>query len=273
MVTEADRACEALIRELLREARPDDAFLGEEESEEAGTLRGPLGRRPDRRHRQLPLRPPAVRRLDRRRAATARSWPGSSSTPPPAPSTSAHVGRRRRRPWRPGTASRSAYAPRRRCPSAWWPPASATTRRQREIQARALVRLLPRVRDIRRLGSCALDLCHVAEGVGRRLRRGGREPLGPRRRRRWSPGPPAPGPSSPPGAGGRDLLRVRPVTRVRRVPRGGPPGGVPGSAGPGFRGNSGPVTDVHATRRGTVCAITSGWCTIWRRRRGQRRTC
>jgi myo-inositol-1(or 4)-monophosphatase len=35
---------------------------------------------------------------------------------------------------------------------------------QREVQARALVRLLPRIRDIRRFGSCALDLCGVAEG-------------------------------------------------------------------------------------------------------------
>jgi myo-inositol-1(or 4)-monophosphatase len=35
----------------------------------------------------------------------------------------------------------------------------------RELQARALVRLLPRVRDIRRLGACSLDLCHVAEGL------------------------------------------------------------------------------------------------------------
>ena len=35
----------------------------------------------------------------------------------------------------------------------------------RGLQARALVGLIPRVRDIRRLGSCALDLCHVAEGT------------------------------------------------------------------------------------------------------------
>lgn len=35
---------------------------------------------------------------------------------------------------------------------------------QREVQARALVRLLPRIRDIRRFGSCALDLCGVAQG-------------------------------------------------------------------------------------------------------------
>jgi myo-inositol-1(or 4)-monophosphatase len=37
--------------------------------------------------------------------------------------------------------------------------------RLRELQARALVHMVPRVRDIRRLGSCALDLCHVAEGT------------------------------------------------------------------------------------------------------------
>jgi len=37
--------------------------------------------------------------------------------------------------------------------------------RLRELQAQALVHLVPRVRDIRRLGSCALDLCHVAEGT------------------------------------------------------------------------------------------------------------
>jgi myo-inositol-1(or 4)-monophosphatase len=36
--------------------------------------------------------------------------------------------------------------------------------RQREIQAAALLHLLPRIRDIRRLGSCALDLCGVAQG-------------------------------------------------------------------------------------------------------------
>jgi len=34
----------------------------------------------------------------------------------------------------------------------------------REQQAQGLVRLLPQVRDIRRHGSCALELCHLAEG-------------------------------------------------------------------------------------------------------------
>ena len=35
----------------------------------------------------------------------------------------------------------------------------------RALQAAAVARLLPQIRDIRRMGSCALDLCHVAEGV------------------------------------------------------------------------------------------------------------
>ena len=37
--------------------------------------------------------------------------------------------------------------------------------RVRTVQAAAVARLLPVVRDIRRLGSAALDLCHVAEGA------------------------------------------------------------------------------------------------------------
>ena len=35
----------------------------------------------------------------------------------------------------------------------------------RQQQATALARLITEVRDVRRLGSCALDLCHVAEGA------------------------------------------------------------------------------------------------------------
>jgi myo-inositol-1(or 4)-monophosphatase len=35
----------------------------------------------------------------------------------------------------------------------------------REVQARAAAALLPQVRDIRRIGSCALDICAVAQGA------------------------------------------------------------------------------------------------------------
>ena len=37
-------------------------------------------------------------------------------------------------------------------------------RRIRTLQAEAVTRLLPQVRDVRRLGSCSLDLCLVADG-------------------------------------------------------------------------------------------------------------
>ena len=39
-------------------------------------------------------------------------------------------------------------------------------REVREHQAGCVAALLPEVRDIRRMGSCALDLCHVADGSG-----------------------------------------------------------------------------------------------------------
>lgn len=35
---------------------------------------------------------------------------------------------------------------------------------KRKIQAAAIARLLPHIRDLRRLGACAVDICHVASG-------------------------------------------------------------------------------------------------------------
>ena len=45
-----------------------------------------------------------------------------------------------------------------------WAPVSATRRQRRTTQAALLARLLPVVRDVRRIGSAALDLCMVAAG-------------------------------------------------------------------------------------------------------------
>ena len=47
-------------------------------------------------------------------------------------------------------------------------------------EAASVARLLPRIRDIRRLGSCALDICSVADGHLDGLRGGGGPHLGPR---------------------------------------------------------------------------------------------
>lgn len=88
----------------------------------------------------------------------------------------------------------------------------------REHQATCVAALLPRVRDIRRLGSCALDLCHVADGSADAYVEAGPQPWD------WSAG----------GlvlreAGGRfELLEGPPVvpgTSVSRVVTGAPEAG------------------------------------------------
>ena len=71
VVTAVDTACEELIVGRLLAARPDDGVLGEEGSSRTGVQRGPLGRRPDRRDGQLPLRLPGLRGVDRGRGRRA----------------------------------------------------------------------------------------------------------------------------------------------------------------------------------------------------------
>ena len=70
LVTEVDRACEALIVAAIRRERPGDDILAEEGGahEDAGA-RVALGDRPARRHRQLRARLSVLLRLDRRRAS------------------------------------------------------------------------------------------------------------------------------------------------------------------------------------------------------------
>ena len=154
-------------------------------------------------------RRPARRRLPRRGGRRPGSAPAAcagSSTRSTAPSTSSTAfpqyavsiaaewqrrDRRRRRRRRPvgsrvrrGPRPRSdarrrtppGRGPRRRCASGWSSPASATSATCGSTRPRQSQRLLPEVRDIRRMGSSALDLCQVAEGTRRRLRRGGLQP-------------------------------------------------------------------------------------------------
>ena len=58
---------------------------------------------------------------------------------------------------------------------------------RRATQGALIARLLPRIRDIRRYGSAALDLCAVGGRLPRRLLRGGRPAVGRRRRRPGRP--------------------------------------------------------------------------------------
>lgn len=162
VVTEADRACEALVRELLRKARPDDAILGEEESEEAGTsgvrwVVDPIDGTVNFLY-GLPQYAVSIAAEVDGEAVAGVVLNAATGT-----EFVAHV-----------TDDGRAVATRDGEPIGVRAPAPLSQRlvatgfsydaSLREVQARALVRLLPRVRDIRRLGSCALDLCHVAEG-------------------------------------------------------------------------------------------------------------
>ena len=58
----------------------------------------------------------------------------------------------------------SAARPAFRLPRPWWQPGSATRRRAGQVQGEVVAAVLPRVRDIRRGGSCAVDLCSLAAG-------------------------------------------------------------------------------------------------------------
>jgi len=162
VVTEADRASEELVRRLLRERRPDDGFLGEEESEEAGTsgvrwVIDPIDGTVNFLY-GLPQYAVSIAAEWRGEvvagvvvnAATGVEYVAHVSSGGTAEAT---------RDGRPIGVRGTAPLSQRLVATGFSYDASL-----RELQAQALVRLLPRVRDIRRLGSCALDLCHVAEG-------------------------------------------------------------------------------------------------------------
>ena len=160
VVTAADRACEELIRERLLGARPGDGFVGEEGADvavhvrrDAGSWTRSTGRSTTSTgSRTTPSRSP--------RCAETGLWPASYATPPRRWSTP--------RCWAGAPPATTAPLRVRSTP----PLAQALIgtgfgyeTRARARQARAAARMLPQVRDIRRQGSCALDLCAVAAGT------------------------------------------------------------------------------------------------------------
>ncbi|MFC4784750.1 inositol monophosphatase family protein [Nocardioides sp. MAHUQ-72] len=162
VVTEADRACEALLRKLLREARPDDGFFGEEESEEPGTsgVRWVIDPIDGTVNFLYGLPQYAVSIAAERDGEVVAGVVLNAAT---GTEYVAHLDADGV-----GTATRDGRPIGVRAPAPLSQRLVATgfhyDAELRGIQARAMVHLLPRVRDIRRLGSCALDLCHVAEG-------------------------------------------------------------------------------------------------------------
>ncbi len=158
VVTEADRRCEELIRTRLLGARPDDGFVGEEGADVPsrsgvtwivdpidGTVNYLYG---------LPNYAISIAA-----ARAGRVVAGVVRSPVPGTEYAALLGG--------GATCDGVPVEVRGTPpleesliSTGFSYEAAT----RRLQAQAVARMLPRVRDVRRMGSCALDLCAVAAG-------------------------------------------------------------------------------------------------------------
>ncbi len=159
VVTAADRASEELIRARILAARPDDAFLGEEGDDVAGTsgvrwIADPIDGTVNFLY-GLPAYAVSI-------AAEVDGEVVAGVVVDVARQVvyAGHVG---------GAATRDGVPIAVRGPAPLAHRLVATgfsyVREVRAVQAAAVARLLPEVRDIRRGGSCALDLCGVASGT------------------------------------------------------------------------------------------------------------
>jgi myo-inositol-1(or 4)-monophosphatase len=163
VVTEADRAAEALIRDQIGAVRPDDAFMGEEGDDVAGTsgvrwVIDPIDGTVNFLY-GLPQHAVSIAAEVDGTVVAGVVLNIATGTEYTAyvDEAGAVQSRRDDRPIR----VRDDVPLGLRLVSTGF----GYDARLRELQAQALVRLIPRIRDIRRLGSCALDLCHVAEGA------------------------------------------------------------------------------------------------------------
>ena len=168
IVTEADRASELLIRELLTAARPDDGILGEEGDDLIGSsgvrwLVDPI----DGTVNFLYGLPQYAVSIAAERdgvvvagvvlnVASGAEYVGHAADDPAEGGAAASV----TRDGEPIAVRETVPLSLRLLVTGFNYDTSI-----RELQAAALARLIGKVRDVRRLGSCALDLCHVAEGA------------------------------------------------------------------------------------------------------------
>lgn len=163
VVTQADRDSEELIRRTLRAARPDDAFLGEEGDDEPGTsgvrwVIDPIDGTVNFLY-GLPQYAVSI-------AAEVDGTAVAGVVLNVATGTE-YVARRDDAGRAHATRDGVPLGPRAAVPLDKTLVATGFSydREVRRHQVAAWLDLLPRVRDLRRLGSCALDLCAVAEGT------------------------------------------------------------------------------------------------------------
>lgn len=159
VVTDADRASEALIRDRLLGARPHDAFRGEESGGAEGDsgvrwLVDPIDGTVNFVY-GIPHYAVSIAAEIGDTAVAAVVINAATGT-----EYAATLGGGATRDGRPIRVRTSPPLIERLILTGFWYDAGL-----RAVQGAAVGRLLPHVRDIRRLGSCALDLCHVAEGL------------------------------------------------------------------------------------------------------------
>jgi myo-inositol-1(or 4)-monophosphatase len=159
VVTEADRATEALIRQRLVEARPDDAILGEEGEDRPGSsgvrwIVDPIDGTVNYLYGWPWYAVSIAAEVDGAVVAAVVLAPATGDEYVATSGGGAH---RNGRP----------LAVRPPVPLSQSLVGTGFNYEQpvRTAQAGAVARLLPRVRDVRRQGSCSLDLCMVAAGM------------------------------------------------------------------------------------------------------------
>lgn len=166
VVTQVDRDSEDLIRRRIREARPDDGFLGEEGHDEPGTsgVRWVVDPIDGTVNFLYGIPQYAVSVAAERDGVTVAGVvvDVAADVAYTAMRSTAADGTTAVTAWRDGR----PIGVRGPAPLAQQLVATGFhyVAELRELQAAAVARLLPVVRDIRRMGACALDLCHVAEG-------------------------------------------------------------------------------------------------------------
>ena len=164
VVTHMDRAAEALLVSRIVEQYPDDGVLGEEGAESAarsgrqwvldpldGTVNYVFG---------LPLWSVSVALVD---AATRTPLVGVVHAPEIGMTMAAAAGHGAHRVLPEGPAP-LAVSTAQDLSQALVATGFGYDAARRSGQARVLGRVLPQVRDLRRMGSCAIDLCYVAAG-------------------------------------------------------------------------------------------------------------
>jgi myo-inositol-1(or 4)-monophosphatase len=159
VVTEADRAVEALLRRRLLEHRPDDAVVGEEGEDHHGTsgvrwVVDPIDGTVNYLYGLPDCAVSVAAEVDGEVVAGAVVGIGTDVE------YAAALGAGATRDGRPIRVRPTPPVAQRLVLTGFGYRADV-----RAHQAACVAALLPLVRDIRRMGSCALDLCHVAEGA------------------------------------------------------------------------------------------------------------